>query len=511
MIKDEISWRAFFIFCVCFGPVFSNFWQWKTTYDARFEQGRDIVHILLEIFHLCALATAVVHIRPARTMIYVADNPEMFLFSLGLVWGTIIQFFWPFEIAYLAVRGQTNAQSAGKQDCIICCIAIVTSLTAFIWSGILYYGNNNGDDVHHSKEAYHPTEYWGPGIVLLVGWILRPVITFFRALYYNHLDFTKLVVPMNVDFIIHRYGEWMMLMLGESILSLLIVVEVSSSRKWDYYITFYAGILSVAALQFLFFKSQPSHANEHALRRKREAGLIYVTIVGYYSASLILIGVSFKLLVGEYSSAYDILDDDPHATDPHDIGRASSSGPVCLTYECMSERRYNITVLFAVAHIVSFTLLDLMSLNHVGFKNTFKKMWSPNTGAFRLGPTLWVLGLRLGAVVALGLMPIIDTRPDIVAIVGFASVIVQIITRFLGEKWFSTELRSTLKRLKTHKSSSNNLKKDIMDSEDDSDQPKIDLPGAPNANLEPGLDYGTSMVSDEDDVSSSSSSSEKNT
>ena len=40
----------------------------------------------------------------------------------------------------------------------------------------------------------------------------------------------------------HRLGEWVMLMLGESVLSLLIVEE-SAGRK--YYVTFYSGMISV--------------------------------------------------------------------------------------------------------------------------------------------------------------------------------------------------------------------------------------------------------------------------
>jgi hypothetical protein len=40
----------------------------------------------------------------------------------------------------------------------------------------------------------------------------------------------------------HRIGEWVMLMLDESVLSLLIVEELSGRR---YYVTFYSGMISV--------------------------------------------------------------------------------------------------------------------------------------------------------------------------------------------------------------------------------------------------------------------------
>jgi hypothetical protein len=52
-------------------------------------------------------------------------------------------------------------------------------------------------------------------------------------------------VPMNISFTIHRYGEWTMLMLGESVLSLLIVEVAEGS---SYYKTFFSGIISITLL-----------------------------------------------------------------------------------------------------------------------------------------------------------------------------------------------------------------------------------------------------------------------
>ena len=63
-------------------------------------------------------------------------------------------------------------------------------------------------------------------------------------------------VLCNIDFCIHRYGEWVML--GESILSLLIV-ETTESK--DYYMTVSLCILIVIVLQAFKFESEPSHAD----------------------------------------------------------------------------------------------------------------------------------------------------------------------------------------------------------------------------------------------------------
>lgn len=71
--------------------------------------------------------------------------------------------------------------------------------------------------------------------------------------------------------LINKYaiGEYTMLMLGESILSLLVVNNVSETSEVKYYFTFYMGIVSVSLIQYLFYKSQP-HSPEHHGTQRRE-------------------------------------------------------------------------------------------------------------------------------------------------------------------------------------------------------------------------------------------------
>ena len=80
-----------------------------------------------------------------------------------------------------------------------------------------------------------------------------------------------------------------MLMLGESILSLLIVDVVDGD--WRYDVTFYAGILSVILLQYLHYKNQPHHADDHAMRKSRVRGITFVFVLTVYSAALIVVSV----------------------------------------------------------------------------------------------------------------------------------------------------------------------------------------------------------------------------
>merc|ERR1719223_1291216 len=88
-----------------------------------------------------------------------------------------------------------------------------------------------------------------------------------------------------------------MLMLGESVLSLLISTVVE--EDFGYYRSFYTGILSVTLLQFLYFKSQPNGG--HVVRNDRVSGTLFAVLLQTLSAALVTIGVGYKMLLREYT------------------------------------------------------------------------------------------------------------------------------------------------------------------------------------------------------------------
>jgi low temperature requirement protein LtrA len=121
-----------------------------------------------------------------------------------------------------------------------------------------------------------------------------------------------LVVPMNVEFLVHRNGEWTMLMLGESILSLLIV-DVPEEDT-EYFTTFYCSLMTVILLQYLYFRSQPHNADDHAVRKDKHLGMMWTIVLFVYSASLVALGVALMLFVLSFSSSSS---DSDHEDDPH--------------------------------------------------------------------------------------------------------------------------------------------------------------------------------------------------
>ena len=103
-------------------------------------------------------------------------------------------------------------------------------------------------------------------------------------------------VPMSIRYVIHRNTEWSMLMLGESVFTLLIV-RVRGSV--DFYITFLAGCLTVSMVYIHHFANDERESDKHALRLKSTRGLAFEYSRLALSVSLVALGASFKVLVEE--------------------------------------------------------------------------------------------------------------------------------------------------------------------------------------------------------------------
>jgi len=82
-----------------------------------------------------------------------------------------------------------------------------------------------------------------------------------------------------------------MLMLGESILSIILTPAVQRRR---YFIAFTTGIVTVQIMQLVHFESEEFDPSQHALSRKLRAGRIWLQLMAVYSISLIAFGVGLK-------------------------------------------------------------------------------------------------------------------------------------------------------------------------------------------------------------------------
>jgi hypothetical protein len=266
----------------------------------------------------------------------------------------------------------------------------------------------------------------------------------------------RVSVPMNISFVIHRYGEWTMLMLGESVLSLLIVDVTEGS---SYYNTFFSGIISITLLgkngiagvswssvsrfltylifllEYLHFRSQPHNPDDHAMRRKKEAGILFVFLMQIYSAALIVLGTAYKMLLYEY--VYETEDSGKRMLFPvfSRLLAGSSGADGRFTLE---DRRQKIAHLFCASMAIIWFCSDVMTLAHRGLKDNLGRCRIGTSGALRYASVTFFL-VRVGLIVFIATLSQYVTEPDVLAVLGLLGILCQVALRFVGSFIFEEQ------------------------------------------------------------------------
>lgn len=237
---------------------------------------------------------------------------------------------------------------------------------------------------------------------------------------------------MNINFVIHRFGEWTMLMLGESVLSLL-VVDVSETSQ--YYKTLFSGIVSITLLEYLHFRSQPHLPEDHAMRRSKEAGITFHYLMTFYSMALVALGTSYKMLLYEVNKekTYSTVaaDDTEHRRSlfPAGLSRLLAAGAEGSASEYDPNRRQNVAHWFCISMALVWFCSDAMILVHRGIKDNLSRCRLQTSG--KLIATGLVLS-RVGLIAWMGTLSQYVTEPEKLAFIGFVGIVLQVVLRFGG-------------------------------------------------------------------------------
>jgi hypothetical protein len=222
-----------------------------------------------------------------------------------------------------------------------------------------------------------------------------------------------------------------MLMLGESVLSLLIV-EVSGQA--DYYKSFFSGIVSITLLQFLHFRSQPHHPDDHAMRRSRKAGFAFSNLMTVYSAALVVLGTSYKMILYEY--VYEESGIRRRSLFPMASRWLASGGDTSgLDPE---ERRQRIAHFFCFSMALVFLCSDTMILVHRGIEDNLGRCRFTHTGSLKVISLILVL-LRVGLIVFIATLSQYCTEPVSIAFIGLLAIMSQVGLRFVGSSIFESK------------------------------------------------------------------------
>lgn len=346
--KDSPTLEGLLYFIATYLPVWL-IWNEKLVYDARFAPDDNLFHRAIEILHLCILGLIVACIQPSEAMRDPANNPIMMWFTGGYVGIMLVSCGLHYDLIRNAVGGP-EARNGARLQLYRKIIALAVYGFGFAIATLDYFTEENllGSEEEEEEEYVN---YW-PAYLMIVGYLFEflifPLALSLILIPSWGISHKEVFVPINIEYTIHRIGEWVMLMLGESVLSILTIPQREflspNEDSFHYSVNFFCGILTVTMFQYLFFRTQPAEAKDHAMRRSEMGGRAYVNGHTVYSASLILVGCSYKMML----SREEML---KQAEEEH------------VDYDIEAR----IALVYAISQAVSFLSLDFVTFTHRGF------------------------------------------------------------------------------------------------------------------------------------------------
>jgi hypothetical protein len=229
----------------------SGTWKDCTEYSGRIGAGQDAAHSLLQLLQILSVALAAIHVRSFEQLFRARDSYLAFGLSLAMAafsatklllygeysWCVLVNRKWGkamarraardsavFWLAALAAYPWTAVQErvpSGVRSAALLCLwfapfaASFQSTAAFIWA--------IPQTPRSAANLDHPPDH-GYGAVFP----------------------SRRPPPLHVGYMTHRYGEWVMLHLGEGVLSLLVVPFTPAPT---FYATFACGFVTMFGLQ----------------------------------------------------------------------------------------------------------------------------------------------------------------------------------------------------------------------------------------------------------------------
>jgi hypothetical protein len=230
---------------------------------------------------------------------------------------------------------------------------------------------------------------------------------------------------MNVDFMMHRNGEWTMLMLGESVFSILIV-DIPDEGT-DFYVTFYCSVLTVVFLYYLHFQSQPDNPDSHAMRRNKDAGIFWHTFQQVYSLALVSLGAAFTFFLVSFANG------EPAVPELEEQERFLAGGGEEEDRGHIHDRA---NILFCGSLAMVFFCLDAMTMLHLGFKESHERCICKQTNKVNV-QAFFLLVFRVGLIVFTATLYMWEEDHRNLCIIALACVLTQLFLRRAGKKYAS--------------------------------------------------------------------------
>jgi low temperature requirement protein LtrA len=391
LIENHASFNSLVYFTAYFLHTY-KMWSHKVDYDCRYAPGNhgDLAHKLYDVSMMVWTLGAILHIRPSEYLLEHVQAAWWFttmimIYNLGAAMRYL-------EIVYY---GDPDNDAGARVHANLMAKSHLATVAVFIASLVVLIVVKMDDVV-----TWNVYVWLGTGICDR----LFRVVAVANSGTDHHVESEKLArqkattVPMNVEMLMHRIGEFTMLCLGEGVLS----VAISTlDYTYDFYATVMGSLLLLIMLQFLFYSSQPHGAEGHAMRRDKDAGVAWALLTEAVAAAFITVGAGLKLVLETMAEpsehrrlgGYDSEPSTNHTGDGDGHGEEA---------EGVSKQQAIVVVAWSL--IVSYIAVDMSTMLHKGFGRNVRDLWH-HRGTVNGKYRLMVLLLKAVSVAATWISP----------------------------------------------------------------------------------------------------------
>ena len=346
--------------------------------------------------YVCTVASAALFIQPIEDMKALGTG-YLYGFCISLTANTFVLMVEKVEIS---IRSKSwNARE-------YCRLLIMLEVgprfllyaAASVWTGILHYRPNQDE---------YDTTFICIVALLLTAHVVSSMIPVVLSRWWDLLSVPTALIPMNYHHISERYGAWVMLMLGESVLGIILEPVEDTT---EYYLSFFIALLIVQMLQLTHFSSEEFEAEKHALRRSITAGRLWLELMTVFSVALVALGVGLQVVLQSV-----VCGDNTYSPETHRF--------LLSVQECSGVPQENV-VLLCGASIVQYITQQIILPQHEGpteYAAHFvggEGEQRPHTTLFRL---ILVKAFTLVALLLLIVVPNKLTAPGLLAVVAAVS------------------------------------------------------------------------------------------
>ncbi len=223
----------------------------------------DTFHHLIDVLRYLCVGFAIYNITPISSY----SNPatgDVMEFTIAMLVELMISMGLCLELYYKGLGDKVSIQNHTLDEFKFRNGAFfVLYLAAVIIATVQYVQARKEEEFSSGSERNIWDIYDLPMTLTAAAYFLRFVLMNVRYLLRDRKgDIRSWYIPTNVDYLIHRYGEFVMLMIGEGVVSLLIVDTVENN---DYYATVICGLFTMIFIHVLKTESEPEDLSKHAL------------------------------------------------------------------------------------------------------------------------------------------------------------------------------------------------------------------------------------------------------